>query len=135
MARPSGLVSGIATESFTTNHTCVVLWSCQIVWSVHSEDFNLKNQLRISSDLKIIQCVSNLRNVVPECFARLKLETPTTLVWFLCGYRCFTLRLVKVSQREKLLPQFVRKGGTESVGATGVEYIDTASWRCIWGCM
>lgn len=51
---------------------------------------------------------------VPECHARMKLgrsEPPAALAWPLCGYRCFTLRLVKLREREKLLPQFVREGG------------------------
>lgn len=48
------------------------------------------------------------------CVARLKLgfrDTSVALSWFPCSYRCFALRLVKLSQREKLLPQFVREGG------------------------
>lgn len=38
-------------------------------------------------------------------------DTCVALSWLPCSYRCFALRLVKLSQREKLLPQFVREGG------------------------
>lgn len=62
---------------------------------------------------KKIFCKKQVVNV-PECVARLKLgfrDTSVALSWFPCSYRCFALRLVKLSQREKLLPQFVREGG------------------------
>lgn len=49
------------------------------------------------------------------CFARLKLgfsETPAlNLSGFLVNCRCFTLGLIKLSEREKLWPQFVKEGG------------------------
>lgn len=32
------------------------------------------------------------------------------LVWSLCGYRCFKLQLVKLTKREKLLPQICWRG-------------------------
>lgn len=53
------------------------------------------------------------------CPARPKLQPPAVLVWPLCGYRCFTSRLVKLSEREKLLPQFVREGGGIHLGGGG----------------
>lgn len=63
------------------------------------------------------------------CPARLKLghwQAPAALIWPLCGYRCFTLRLVKLSKREKLLPQFVREGGGGTGGGGVLESC------CIW---
>lgn len=49
------------------------------------------------------------------CFARLKLgfsETPAlNLSGFPVNYRCFILGLIKLSEREKLWPQFVKEGG------------------------
>lgn len=49
------------------------------------------------------------------CFARIKLgfsETPAlNLSGFPVNYRCFTLGLIKFSEREKLWPQFVKEGG------------------------
>lgn len=40
-------------------------------------------------------------------------QPPAVLVWLQCGYRCFTLLLVKLSEREKLLPLFVWEGKSE----------------------
>lgn len=49
------------------------------------------------------------------CFARLKLgfsETPAlNLSAFPVNCRCFTLELIKLSERGKLWPQFVKEGG------------------------
>ncbi len=40
-------------------------------------------------------------------------QPPAVLVWLQCGYRCFTLLLVKLSEREKWLPLFVWEGKSE----------------------
>lgn len=67
------------------------------------------------------------------CFARLTLgfsETPAlNLSGFPVNYRCFTLVLIKLSEREKLWPQFVKKGG-KGEGATK-ESLDIASFGCM----
>lgn len=60
------------------------------------------------------------------CFARLKLgfsETPAlNSSHFPVNYRCFTLALVKLSERGKLWPQFVKEGGTGEGLRTRAEF-------------
>lgn len=79
---------------------------------------------RVNVNVPECECLFN------ECHARMNLgrsEPPAALAWPLCGYRCFTLRLVKLSEREKLLPQFVREGGGCMGGWRGIP-----EQRCIW---
>lgn len=71
------------------------------------------------SDLWVSLCASPARTELGHRWI------PAALVWPLCGYRCFTLWLVKLSKREKWLPQFVREGGGAWGWGTGTAlYVD-----------
>lgn len=67
-------------------------------------------------DFAVVKCETNETFVSVAVCVLVYVEfrqTPAEVVWLRCGYRCFTLLLVKPSEREKLLPLFVWEGKSE----------------------